>query len=83
MIAANFSTVRKNLKSFCDHASDQGEIVVVTRKGEKNVVILSLDEYNRLVKEEKRAQYLSMLDRSMEQIRSGKGKEHELIEDGK
>ena len=39
MIAANYTTVRKNLKDYCDKASDENEIVLVTRKNDKNVPV--------------------------------------------
>ncbi len=80
MLAANYSTVRNNLKDFCDKASDYNETVIITRKQEKNVVILSLEEYNRLVKASKNAEYLAKIDKSIEQLASGKGKAHDLIE---
>ena len=41
MIAINFSTARGRLKDFCDRVTDRGETVIVTRKAEKNVVIMS------------------------------------------
>ncbi len=81
MIAANYTTVRNNLKDYCDKATDYNETVIVTRKSEKNVVILSLDEYNRITKFARNAEYLAMLDRGIEQLRAGKGQKHELIED--
>ena len=80
MIAVNYSTIRKNLKSYCDKVTDEHETVIVTRKDEKNVVIISLEEWNALSKAARNAEYLSMLDRSFEQLRSGKGVKHELIE---
>lgn len=42
MLAANYTTVRNNLKDYCDKATDENEIVLVTRKADKNVVIMSL-----------------------------------------
>lgn len=80
MLAVNYSTIRENLKSYCDKVSDDAETVIITRKNEKNVVLISLDEWNQLQKAMKNAEYLAMLDRSMEQLYSGKGHEHELIE---
>ena len=50
MVAVNYSTVRENLKKYCDKVSNEGETVIVTRKCEKNVVILSMDDYNALLK---------------------------------
>lgn len=80
MLAVNYSTIRNNLKDYCDKATDSQETVIVTRKNEKNVVILSLERYNQLEKAARNAEYLAMIDRSMEQLEAGKGQEHELIE---
>ncbi|WP_455146702.1 type II toxin-antitoxin system Phd/YefM family antitoxin [Clostridium sp.] len=80
MLAVNYSTMRNNLKDYCDKASDQQETVIVTRKNEKNVVLMSLEKYNRLVKAARNIEYLSMLDRGIAQLEAGKGQEHELIE---
>ena len=46
MLAVNYSTIRENLKSYCDKVTDEQETVIVTRKGEKNVVLISLEEWN-------------------------------------
>ena len=81
MLAVNYSTIRENLKTYCDKVTDDKETVIVTRKGEKNVVIISLNEWNELSKAAKNAEYLNMLDRSFDQLRAGKGTKHELIED--
>ncbi len=48
MLAVNYSTLRNNLKAYCDKATDESETVIVTRKNEKNVVIMSLEKYNNL-----------------------------------
>ena len=80
MLAVNYSTIRNNLKTYCDEATDNNETVIVTRKDEKNVVILSLEKYNQIVKAAKNAEYLSMIDRGIAQLSSGKGQQHELIE---
>lgn len=72
MLAVNYSTIRKNLKDYCDRVSDERETVIVTRKDEKNVVIISLDEWNALQKAARNAEYLDMIDRSMEQAKQGK-----------
>jgi len=80
MLAVNYSTIRNRLKDYCDRVTENYETVIVTRKDEKNVVIISLEEYNALSKAAKNAAYLDMLDRSMAQIARGEGKAHELIE---
>lgn len=80
MVATNYTDVRNNLKDYCDMASDAGETVIVTRKANKNVVILSLDRFNLMEKTIQNLQYLAKLDRSFDQLYAGKGQEHELIE---
>lgn len=80
MLAVNYSTIRKKLKDYCDRVTDDNETVIVTRKDEKNVVIISLDEYNAMQKAAQNAAYLDMIDRAMAQLEAGKGKQHELIE---
>ena len=73
MIAINFSTARGRLKDFCDRVTDRGETVVVTRKAEKNVVIISEERFNELEKAERNAAYLGKLERGLEQVRAGFG----------
>ena len=80
MLAVNYSTIRNNLKTYCDQATDNNETVIVTRKDEKNVVILSLEKYNQIMKAARNAEYLAMLDRGIAQLSAGKGQLHELIE---
>lgn len=80
MLAVNYSTIRNNLKSYCDMATDAHETVIVTRKNEKNVVLMSLERYNQLEKMARNAEYLAMIDRGIAQLEAGKGQQHELIE---
>ncbi len=80
MLAVNYSTIRENLKAYCDKVTDDSETVIITRKNEKNVVLISLEEWNNLQKAVKNAEYLAMIDRSMNQLYSGNGRQHELIE---
>ncbi len=80
MLAVNYSTIRNNLKDYCDKVTDKHETVIVTRKDEKNVVIISLEKYNQLEKAARNAEYLAMIDRGITQLESGHGQEHELIE---
>jgi antitoxin YefM len=80
MLAVNYSTIRNRLKDYCDRVSDDHETVIVTRKEEKNVVLMSLDDYNALMKAARNAAYLDKVDRAMAQLKRGEGKVHELIE---
>jgi antitoxin YefM len=72
MLAVNYSTLRNNLKDYCDRATDNNETVIVTRKDEKNVVILSLESYNAISKAARNAAYLSGIDESRRQLTEGK-----------
>lgn len=72
MVAVNYSTIRSNLKDYCDKATDENETVIVTRKGEKNVVLISLEQYNHVMKALRNAEYLEKIDKSMQQIKEGK-----------
>lgn len=49
MLAVNYSELRNNLKDYCDRAIDNMETVLVTRKDNRNVVVISLEEYNNLI----------------------------------
>jgi len=80
MLAVNYSTMRNKLKDFCDVASEKNETVIVTRKNERNVVLMSLEKYNELEKAAKNAEYLAMINRRIAQLENGEGHEHELIE---
>ncbi len=80
MLAVNYSTLRNNLKNYCDIATDSRETVIVTRKDEKNVVLISLDKYNQLERAARNAEYLDMIDRSIAKLRADQAQQHELIE---
>ena len=68
------------MKEYCDKATDESETIIVTRKNEKNVVILSLEEYNTMMKTLRNAEYLAKIDRAYEQLENERGQQHELIE---
>lgn len=70
MIATRQMDIRDNIKKYFDLAFD-GETVVVSRKQNKNVVVISEKEYNELQKAKKNAEYLAMLDKSMGEIEQG------------
>ena len=72
MVAVNYSTIRSKLKDYCDKATDENETVIVTRKNEKNVVLMSLEAYNELIKSVQNVNYIYKIDKSMEQIEKGK-----------
>ena len=49
MIAVNYSQVRENLKTYFDKTTDDYETIIVTRKENKNVVVMSEEAYNNLL----------------------------------
>ena len=49
MIVTNYSSLRKDLKKYCDKIIDNCETIIITRKNEKNVVLMNEDEYNNLM----------------------------------
>ena len=51
MIATNYSEVRNNLKTYCDKATKDYETIIITRKNNENVVLMSKEEYNNLEEE--------------------------------
>ena len=73
MIAINFTTARSRFKDFCGKVTDEAETVIVTRKAEKNVVIISAARYNELEKAERNAAYLKKLERGIAQVQAGQG----------
>ena len=48
MLDVNYSNMRDNFKDYCDKVTDDYETVIVTRKNDKNVVMISLEEYNNM-----------------------------------
>lgn len=72
MLAVNYSTIRNNLKDYCDKATDENEVVIVTRKDEKNVVLISLEQYNQVMKALRNVEYLNKIDKSIQQVKEGK-----------
>ena len=72
MVAVNYSTIRSKLKDYCDRATDENETVIVTRKDEKNVVIISLEQYNEFIRNMKNVEYLNKIDKAFKQVEEGK-----------
>ena len=70
MIATKQMDIRANIKKYFDLAFN-GETIIVSRKQNKNVVVISEAEYNDLQKAKKNAEYLAHLDRSFEQLQHG------------
>ena len=70
MIAIKAMEMRDKFKSYCDKVT-AGEIIIVTRKNNDNVVVLSEREYNAMLKAARNADYLTMIDKSMSELARG------------
>lgn len=68
MIATKQMDLRANIKKYFDLAFN-GETIVVSRKENKNVVVISEQEYNELQRAKRNAEYLAKLDRSFAQLK--------------
>jgi len=84
MNAVNYSDLRRNLKARMDQVYHDHEPLIITRKDNENLVMISLDDYNSLTEtqyllsSEKNAEHLM---KSLQSARSGKSFEKELIEE--
>ncbi len=70
MIATRQVDFRANLKKYFDIAHDT-EPVIVTRKENRNVVVVSESEFNEYLRLKKNAEFLEKLDKSLKQLDSG------------
>ena len=61
----------ENFKILCDRVVD-GETIIVSRPNNKNVVVISESEYNAMQKAANNAAYLDKIDRSIQQLATGK-----------
>ena len=83
MIAVNYTQFRNEKKRHMDLVTEDYETMVVTRKENKNVVILSEETYNNLLENMHVMGNKSNYDWLMEskkQLDSGKSMRRELIE---
>ena len=83
MIATNYSEVRNNLKAYCDKATKDYETIIITRKNNENVVLMSEEEYNNLMENlyiRSNLKYYQKLVESIKEVEKGNVKEHDLIE---
>ena len=83
MIAVNYTHLRENMKSYMDDVTDNYETVIVTRKDNKNVVMISEEGYNNLMENlhimEDKSNYDWLME-SKKQLEEGLAKSHPLIQ---
>ncbi len=83
MLAVNYTTLRENMKSYMDLVTDAYEDVIVTRKNNKNVVMISEESYNNMLEN---AHLMGSKDnydwlmQSKTQLENGQCRVRELIE---
>ena len=85
MDAVSYSDLRQNLKTYLDKVYHDHDQLIVTRKNDENLVILSVAEYNSLIETSyllsspANAEHLRL---SIGQLNSGKILSRELLNDG-
>jgi len=84
MQAVSYTELRRKLKSFMDNVFNNKEALIITRKNNENVVMISLEEYNSLME----TNYLlatkandERLESSLRKARGGNVFERDLIEE--
>ena len=83
MKVINYTDLRLNLKKWLDLVVDDVEELIITRKNQKDLVLISLEEYNSL----KETHYLlsgknrDVLLKSLTESKQGKTKKKGLIEE--
>ena len=83
MIATNYSNIRNNFKKYCDEATRDYETIIVTRKNDENVVLMSEEEYNNLIENlyiMSNKDYYNELLKRKDEVEKGKVEKHDLIE---
>ena len=83
MISVNYTQFRNDMKSHLDLVSNENETMIVTRKENKNVVIISEEAYNNLLENihvmGNKANYDWLME-SKKQLESGHMAQRDLIE---
>ena len=83
MLAVNYTNLRDNMKTYMDKVTDDYETMIITRKDNKNVVMISEEAYNNLMENVhvmgNKANYDWLIE-SKAQLEGGKVVVHDLIE---
>ncbi|MDR3237334.1 MAG: type II toxin-antitoxin system prevent-host-death family antitoxin [Spirochaetia bacterium] len=81
MYAITYTDLRQNLRTYMDKVFNDHEPLIIARKNNENLVLISIDEYNSLIE----TNYLlsnkanaEHLQKSINQHKSGKMKERKL-----
>ena len=83
MLAVNYTKLGDNMKTYMDKVTDDYETMIVTRKNNKNVVIISEEAYNNMMENihvmGNKANYDWLME-SKSQLEKGAISTHDLIE---
>jgi len=84
MDAVTYSDLRQNLKRYLDKVFQDHDPMIITRKNNENLILISVNEYNSLIE----TSYLlgndanaRHLQKSIAQLETGKLTEKELLSD--
>jgi len=84
MDAVTYSDLRQNLKRYLDKVFQNHDPMIITRKNNENLILISVNEYNSLIEtsyllgNEANARHLQ---KSIAQLETGKSAEKELLSD--
>lgn len=84
MLAVNYTNLRDNMKAYMDKVTDDYETMIVTRKNNKNIVMLSEETYNNLIENiyvMGNKENYDWLMESKEQLEKGYYYKREIIEE--
>ena len=79
MVAIKGADIKYNFKAICDRVFG-GETIIVSRPKNENIVLVSEKKYEELERAQRNADYLTKIDRGLEQIKSNDLQYHDLIE---
>ena len=84
MLAVNYTNLRDNMKKYMDRVTDDYETMVVTRKDNRNIVMLSEESYNNMMENNyvmgNKANYDWLME-SKSQLETGNVSTHSLAEE--
>lgn len=81
MLAVNYTNLRDNMKNYMDKVTEDYETMIITRKDNKNIVMISEEAYNNLMENihvmGNKTNYDWLME-SKAQLENGKLSVHEL-----
>ncbi len=84
MLAVNYTALRDNMKTYMDKVTDDYETMIVTRKNNRNIVMISEESYNNMMENihvmGNKTNYDWLME-SKSQLEKGEFSVHELIEE--